>query len=149
MLLPNPQPYPGRTWAARRLLLVQEMWGHVYSCGLAHGPISCVSWCSWEADDRSASSWEQLIGTEGGPGEAPPSRRRKSVLLIAQTQRLCTAAPKAPGPGTSPLVLPELLLPKPTVWDSHPSWLVFRGFFGTRLPHGLKTTRTEISEKTG
>lgn len=27
-------------------------------------PISCVSWCPWEADDISTSSWEQLIDPE-------------------------------------------------------------------------------------
>ena len=39
-------------------------------------------------------------------------------------------------------------LPERTVWDFHPSWLISRGFFRTRLLHGLKTTRIEISVKT-
>lgn len=65
----------------------------MYSCGPAHSPISCVSWCPWEADDISASSWEQLISTEGGPGEAQLGHGRKSSLPVAQAQRLSAEAP--------------------------------------------------------
>lgn len=72
-------------------------------------PISCVSWCPWEADDISTSSWEQLIGTEGGPRRLWLSHVRKSSPPAAQAQRLSAEPPEDPGPGASPLTLPELL----------------------------------------
>ena len=59
----------------------------------AHSPISCVSWCPWEADDITASSWEQLISTKGGPGEARLSQERKSGLPVAQAQKLSAEPP--------------------------------------------------------
>lgn len=58
--------------------------------GLALSPISCVSWCPWEADDISASSWEQLTSAEGGP----PACSSTSTAVV----RRAALKPQALGP---------------------------------------------------
>lgn len=101
-----------------------------------------------EADDISASSWEQLIYTKGGPGRLRGAtggstggqQHQRSDCLPGLLETLVL--------GPVPSGFLSHCLPERTVWDFHPSWLISRGFFRTRLLHGLKTTRIEISIKT-
>lgn len=66
---------------------------------------------------------------------------------MAQTLQLSAKLACGPWPWDPSRFLCHCL-PKCTLWDFHPSWLIFRGFFRTWLLHGLKTTRIEISVKT-
>lgn len=109
--LPNPHPPSGRARAA----------GGVGPCVhlLALSPISCVSWCPWEADDISASSWEQRVSTRAGRGGS--AELHEEVQPTSSTSGgLSAGAPRSSRPwGQSPHFLSRCL-PEPAHLQGSP-----------------------------
>ena len=102
-LPPNPQPKLG--W---QLISPPRGMG---TCVLlmASSPISCVSWRPQEADDISASSWEQLICTKGGPRRLRGATRGSAGCRQHKSSDCLPSPPEDPGPRAGPLRLPEPL----------------------------------------
>ena len=142
----NPQPHPVKTRVARHLL-PHEVRGHVRSWWPAV-PSAVSAGVSGKRMTLALPAGNSWSAQGEGPGASEEPHEEVQPASSTSTAIVCRAPLKILALGPVPSRLLSHCLSERTVWDFHPSWLIFRGFFRTGLLHGLKTTRIEISVKT-
>lgn len=118
---------------------------------------------SWEVQWHVCSCWPQVLQLcqlvslgRGWPycfqlGTADQHRRRPGRLQLhstaVQVPQLCARLPWRACPGLSPQASWISACQNP-LCGILSCWLIFRGFLGTRVLHGLETTRADILRQT-